>query len=233
MLLYNVLNVFNLLSCLEILGLLFYGVSFAMCALSGRNITRLLTIFHLTINFYEELSAPRHDLVTGAWQGLLPLDIWTCYKISQATVLRQGRGCSCWGRSMVKPHYCTGFVLGSGSWLKVERQFLSRTQGCCWDGGAKESFQSSWRIWDLGSEQRGRNSVERCLKSLCVWRSWLEPVAGAHAAYKKVSPHCTLRDRSWSGAETNNLAARSHAEDLYLGLWQPWPQQQNHLGKDH
>ena len=74
MLLYNVLNVFNLLSCLEILGLCFYGLSFAMCALSGRNITRLLIISHLIINFYEELSAPRHGLVTGAQQGLLPSD---------------------------------------------------------------------------------------------------------------------------------------------------------------
>lgn len=48
-----------------------------MYALSGRNITQLLIIFHLIINFYEELSAPRHDLVTGARLGLVPLDSCT------------------------------------------------------------------------------------------------------------------------------------------------------------
>lgn len=45
-----------------------------MNSLSGKNITWFLIIFHLIINLYEDLSAPRHDLLTGAKPGLLPSD---------------------------------------------------------------------------------------------------------------------------------------------------------------
>lgn len=43
----------------------------------------------------------------------------------------------------------------------------------------------------------GQSKEERTLlRGLCVCRSWVESVAGAYAAHKKVSPRCTPRERS-------------------------------------
>jgi hypothetical protein len=65
-----------------------------MNSLSGRNITWLLIIFHLIINFYEELSAPRHDLLTDAKPGLLPLDSYKLVTKYPRQLFIQGRGCT-------------------------------------------------------------------------------------------------------------------------------------------